>query len=303
MSAALRTDEPILKGVHRIMLERLEHTLNALERRQLSDENVHSIRKELKRMRASLRLLREPLGITAYRRLNRTVRDAARRLTPVRDTTVLLQALENTIKHNGTFSRTSAIKELRHSLQQERRLNRTQLTATAITAIRRRLNTVKRSLQHLSGSRLDQADVNIALKHAHKKSRKAFKAVKREPRDDNLHEWRKQVKYEFNQLELLQPLKPRDIGAIIGQAHQLSDHLGDDHDLAMLYERIAAQSQQTKSAAADADAVLKALKHMRAKLQRKAHRLGKPLYANTSKQKKREVSLRFLGANLTNNLS
>jgi CHAD domain-containing protein len=285
MSDTLLANEPILKGVRDSLLEQLDHAGKALARHPLADEDVHTIRKELKRVRASLRLLRDALGIAEYRRLNRAIRDAARPLATMRDAKVLLQALEKIVEKAGESSRLPISDELRHALRQELFLNRAQLKAADVAAIRRRLNAIKRGLQGLSSNRLDQAGIDAAIKRAHKKARNAFRAVKREPSDDSLHEWRKQVKYEFNQLALLQPLKPKRIGAIVEQARKLCDHLGDDHDLAILHERMVAQSQQlnTAEAVANADAMLKALKSLRTKLQRKAHRLGKLLYGAGSK--------------------
>lgn len=272
------TTEPVARGVRRILVAQLDHILDTLARQSLSDDDVHSIRKQLKRVRASLRLLREALGAAEFQRLNRSVRDAARPLSHVRDAAVLLQALDNVLDHAGSSRHVSTSDELRQSLQQELRLNRSQLQKKDIDAIRKRLDTTRSKLQALSESRLDKVSIDAAIKHADKKVRKAFKVAKRKPVDENLHEWRKQVKYEFNQLELLQPLKPKRIDAIIRRARKLSDRLGDDHDLAILHERIVAQSSPVGAAGADdRSALLKVLKALRDRLQRKALRLGKKL--------------------------
>jgi CHAD domain-containing protein len=59
-----------------------------------TDRSVHAARKEMKRARAALRLMRASLGDAAYRRMNGQVRDAARPLTPIRDASVLIRSLE-----------------------------------------------------------------------------------------------------------------------------------------------------------------------------------------------------------------
>jgi len=51
---------------------------------------------------------------------------------------------------------------------------------------------------------------------------------------ENLHEWRKQVKYLRYQLELFTPTWPEVVGKLAGQAEEVGDLLGDDHDLAVL---------------------------------------------------------------------
>ena len=57
----------------------------------LRDVSVHEARKQLKRARATLRLLRDGIGDTAYRRANQQLRDAARPLSGVRDAKVMLE--------------------------------------------------------------------------------------------------------------------------------------------------------------------------------------------------------------------
>ncbi|HYN14009.1 MAG TPA: CHAD domain-containing protein, partial [Burkholderiales bacterium] len=79
----------------------LEHALKALNgRKRLSDESIHELRRELKRARAGLRLLRQAVGDPAYTRENAALRDAARPLAPVRDATVVLQALDRLVEKN-----------------------------------------------------------------------------------------------------------------------------------------------------------------------------------------------------------
>lgn len=291
MSAAWSVDESIANNVRRTLVERLVYTREELERQPLSDESVHAIRKELKRARAGLRLLRDAMGVAEYRRLNRALRDAARPLSLMRDASVLLQALDQVTDKMGKLSQLPLASELRSALRQELCFSHTQLEARDIAAIRRRLSMVTRRLQRMPAASLDQASVAAAIKRAHKKVRKAFKAAKRQPNDENLHEWRKQVKYEANQWELLLPLKPKRIGTLIRNAKKLGDHLGDDHDLAVLelkigekkagHEAIAGQTLRANTADAieNADALSKTLTRMRAKLQRKAYRVGESLHA------------------------
>jgi CHAD domain-containing protein len=59
----------------------------------------------------------------------------------------------------------------------------------------------------------------------------------------DFHEWRKQVKYLWHQLELLQGGWPLVIEATANELHDLSGYLGDAHDLAVLIETIQQQPQ------------------------------------------------------------
>jgi CHAD domain-containing protein len=82
-----------LHRVRDVLLEQLDGAVQRLEKHSKSDASVHDIRKELKRARATLRLLRRSIGDAAYHRDNWSIRDAARPLAPLRDATVLVRTL------------------------------------------------------------------------------------------------------------------------------------------------------------------------------------------------------------------
>src|SRR5262249_34493997 len=69
---------------------RIAQARKALSDRRLDDEGVHDARKDLKRARSGLHLLR-PFDEMGYQRENQRLRNAARRLADVRDHKVLLR--------------------------------------------------------------------------------------------------------------------------------------------------------------------------------------------------------------------
>src|SRR6185437_16474643 len=83
----------------------IRSALQALPAGKSDDESVHEARKDLKRARATLRLLREALGNSTYKRENAAIRDAARPLSEVRDGRVLLDALRSLVKYYGPTAR------------------------------------------------------------------------------------------------------------------------------------------------------------------------------------------------------
>jgi CHAD domain-containing protein len=273
----------------RVLLDDIDKATRVLRRRSLGDEPLHTARKEMKRTRAGLRLLREALGNAAYRRLNRSIRDAARPLTPARDAKVLLEALASVLRSAGESAQNDLASKLRRALQEQRRASRDELSSESLNGGSTRLKEAAQALKILKSSRLDHARVDDALKRAYKKAYEAFALARREPSNECLHEWRKQVKYHFHQLEILQPLKPRRIGKTLKRAHRLADHLGDDHDLALLHEVITLHATQASSDTSAATALIKELKRRRVKLQRKSYRLGSKLYADKPKRAARRA--------------
>ena len=72
------------------------------------------------------------------------------------------------------------------------------------------------------------------LERTYKRGRARFSDVRRDPSPENVHEWRKRVKDLWYHLRLLRDSWPEVLGAVSDQAHELSDLLGDHHDLSVL---------------------------------------------------------------------
>ena len=97
-------------GIRRIARGQLEQAHDELEdapKRQLGDA-VHETRKAFKRLRATVRLARGAIGDDRYRRENRVFRDAGRRLSGVRDASVLIETLDDLEKAAGDVLPTAA---------------------------------------------------------------------------------------------------------------------------------------------------------------------------------------------------
>jgi len=73
-------------------------------------EGIHRARKDLKKLRSLIRLARENLKKSVYRRAAEALREAARELAPARDARVKLQCLDQIV---GPFPK--SIRELNHS--------------------------------------------------------------------------------------------------------------------------------------------------------------------------------------------
>src|SRR5262249_17381308 len=76
------------------------------------------------------------------------------------------------------------------------------------------------------------------LERVYRDGYQAFARARAEPAVENLHEWRKQVKYLWHQLQVLQPVWPGVMEQLAEQAHLLTQLLGEDHDLAVLREKV-----------------------------------------------------------------
>jgi CHAD domain-containing protein len=289
VSTTLRVDGSLLRSAQRAVIKQLDEVCRVLQRRELTDGAIHRARKKLKRARAGLRLLRAPLGERDYRRCNHALRDAARQLTPVREAKVLLQMH---CKLSGKI-RPSAMRPFMETftqlLRQEIGRQRRQLTYACIESTSATLNRVKRHILAVAARKFDAADPVAALMQAYKKAYHSRDLARRSPSDQSLHEYRKQAKYFVNQLELLSLHKAKQFGKLIQQCNKLAEHLGDDHDLAVLNEEL---SRCCAELAWSADALapyFERLQRRRVRLQRQAQRLGDRMWHDKPRQLQRKL--------------
>jgi len=279
MASKLEKDESGTHGARRITRHRIKSALKTLERKTTTDRSVHAARKELKKARASLRLLRDALGDSTYKKENAALRDAARPLSEVRDGRVLLDALNSVVKHWGAPASALPLKKFQTVLDHRRvQLRDKALKPPApLKETRETLRDVRRrSAQWQVGSH-GWSVLGAGLKRTYSKGRHTFARVQVQRSNELLHEWRKQAKYLWHQLQIFEPLWPRPVGELSETAHKLADLLGDDHDLFVLCDRVTRSRELFPSTASHRTLVI-LIERYRAQLQEKALSLGKGLY-------------------------
>jgi CHAD domain-containing protein len=266
------------------LLVQLEKAADKMAHRARSDGAVHDIRKDLKRARASLRLLRDCIGLNEYRRDNALIRDAARPLTPARDAKVLLEAFRR-LRGDGMPNGGSFAGRFQKLLEDQRRDARLRLRPAELAGSVRALRDIERRASLIPDRKLARADAG-GLERAYKSGRRALARAERDMTDERLHEWRKQTKYFANQLEIIVLFGPKRFRKSHRQAKRLADHLGDDHDLALLTERIHqhVKERHTTGPENEVRELVSFLSGHRKKLQRKAFKLGHRLYSARAKR-------------------
>jgi CHAD domain-containing protein len=266
-----------MESVRRELAENLGRAVRELRSGSRSDPPIHDIRRRLKYCRALLRLLRKPLGKDAYRRENARLRDAARPMTPMRDAAVLVKTLDGLcarLRGGRTLCRS-----IRAALRRESRERRAGLRRKALLASAREINGVAQRVRLLPRARLSRVDTAKAVKCAYRTGRRAMTTAEQHRSRDSLHEWRKQVKYLANEMKSLLPSMRKGLHKTCKQSDRLADRLGADHDLALLHDKLIEHRRLSGAVDAQVDALLECLAQRRARLQRKAFRRGKRLFA------------------------
>ena len=227
---------------------------------------VHGARKEIKKLRAILQLMRGKTGRGA-----KALRRAARRLAAPRDARATLKAFEKLPSAPARFAEIHAA--LKKNFHRETRRFRDKDSVALAERILRKAG------RRISGLKIKGAGwtaLEPGLRRTYRRGRQAGKLAGREPSPENLHAWRKQVKNLWCQLRLLCPEWPPAVRAMTDQLDRLGDRLGDDHDLFLLQQFIA---DHCAGKVAEAKALNQLIVSRRKKLRASASKLGARLYA------------------------
>jgi CHAD domain-containing protein len=270
--------------VQRAIGRHIAHARKALATPALDDAAVHAARKDLKRARSGLRLLR-PLDETAYRRENTRLRNAARRLSPVRDDKVLLARLTELIAEEKKPARRQLLVQARNDVRNARRRDwRALRSPEELARIDQALAAAAKRVRKWPSPPQGPGDAapELAMQRLYRKGRKALKRSRQDPSDECLHEARKQAKHLAQALEILTGREPpKKAAKVLARAEDLGERLGDDHDFAVVESRCL-------SLPADADKpkrkIAQRLEKRRTKLQHKALDTGRKLFRGKTKQ-------------------
>jgi CHAD domain-containing protein len=275
----LRPDEAGTRSALRIARHQVESALEILGRTSSTDLAVHAARKELKKARATLRLLRDVLGTSTFKKENAALRDAARPLSELRDGEVLLDALRSLVERHGAPASQSPLGKFERVLSRRRGELRAGILEQPgpLDGARKILQAARSRSEHWHVGRHGWSVLGPGLKRTYSQGRRAFARALSRGGDEYLHEWRKQTQYLRNQLQLFEPLGSGRLAGLIKKTRELAEYLGDDHDLAVLSERAMAAWEEFPSAATHR-AFIALIERRRAKLQGKALRVGRQVY-------------------------
>jgi CHAD domain-containing protein len=274
----LRRKESLGEGMRRIALGRVDNAVDELRGRGGDRATaVHEARKDLKKLRAVLRLVRDELGDEPYRDQNTHFRDLGRTLSGARDALVRLETLDDLLKEDSSELEGREVGPLRDGLEAERGRQADVASEELLEGVAAALEPERERIAAWPLEGDDWAIVAPGLRRIYRRGRSRFEDVVAEPSTENLHEWRKRAKDLWYAFRILKPVWPAVTDGLTDEADRLSDLLGDDHDLAVLAATARERSHELEAGALEG--LLDAVEGRRAELQREALPLGNRLYA------------------------
>lgn len=279
MPYRLKRKQSIQHNVRRIAHEQIDKALSEIADPELDGhEVVHQVRKRCKKLRGLIRLVRPCFA--DYKRENAVLRGAAGELAVVRDAQSTLEIFNSLAGHFEAHLGPTLAAATRDRLEQRR-----QLVAGKNMDLESRLDRFADRMQSL-GRRVEKWQVEASgyaaldpgLRKTYRRCRKAMGQAYAKPSPERFHEWRKRTKYHWYHTRLLVSIWPQMLAVHHEAAGQLSDILGDHHDLAVLRRAMLADPDCFGNPD-DLAPVLEAIAQRGEQLRQKALPLGQWLFA------------------------
>jgi len=278
MRYRLKKSKRVGDDLRRVVREQVDKASERLAPRNGGrDEAIHDVRVCFKKIRAALRLVRDPLGGT-FDDENIFYRDLGRRLSGVRNNVALLEAFAKLKERYGDQLAPGALTSQRRPLAASNtRQSREKVKAMA--EVGRSINAGRRRIANWPLPNRGFGSLAPGLKRTYQQGRRQFAIACEHPTVANLHEWRKPVKDLWYQLRLVQKIWPGAMKVLAEQMEKLGDYLSDHHDLALLRETAADHAQKSKDETPQIETFLALIDQLRAELRLQARLLGERIYA------------------------
>ncbi|MBL6445840.1 CHAD domain-containing protein [Fulvivirga sp. 29W222] len=242
MSLQLKRSEDFSTGITRLVKEQVQRAYNMLNSTQSSDrhEIIHELRKTFKILRAIFRLIKDEIGKSEYKKENIFYRDLGRQISEIRDKTAVIETMEQLqSQYSKEFSTDLFGPPIKYQLQERRKLENNYVKNNIPGYLKSQIdNKLKEGHRwNLSVKAFDQ--IAPSLKRVYKKGQISLKIAKASRATEDLHEWRKRVKYLRYQIDTLSRIWPGIMGSLEDELHDLSNLLGFDHDLSIVQKQIS----------------------------------------------------------------
>ena len=238
MLLPFKKSEPLDRAVRRICRQHLGLALTCL-RQSKHSVAAHAVRKEIQKLRAILRLVRGQISPDLYRLTVKPLRQAAKLLAAPRDAQVMLV----TFRKLAGPAADRKFPQIDRALHKYRRQELCRFRDDdGVAAAKMILKKVNRRVALLEFAGEGWPALAPGLRQSYAGAQQDYEAVRIKSSTKNLHAWRKKAKIFRDQLRLLAPKPQLAADPLLSGLMQITDLLGDDHDLSVLAEFIADQS-------------------------------------------------------------
>ncbi len=242
MAFCFKRKESLPKAIRRLGRKRIEDALECLKDCR-HGEAIHCARKDIKKVRAVLRLVRTEIERKEFRLLAKLLRQAAKLLAAPRDAHVKMKTLTNLMRHFKGQLATGALRHIRAELRNAYDEEMTRFAKEKTTkAVQQLLRRVAKELPLLEVKGKGWKALGPGVKAAYADGISAYQIACKDSSPENFHQWRKRAKELWYQVILLRRVWPEQMDAMAEELEMLGERLGEDHDLVMLRETVQEMS-------------------------------------------------------------
>ena len=239
MAVRFESKHSVINNVRRIAIEQVDRAILTIEDDRLEREHtVHQVRKHCKKIRALVRLARPGFEKT-FQIENRWYRDSAKPLAVLRDARIRIATFDKLVEPFQKPLEDYALASIRHRLTLEATEIRQNVDVDELLAMV--LKRFKKGKKRISGWEFNATDVRpikSGLIQVYRQVQKSLRIAEDDPNEQNLHQWRKYVKYHWYHCRMLRAVGPKSVQIQRQQVQQLGELLGDANDLAILADQL-----------------------------------------------------------------
>ncbi|HXV84527.1 MAG TPA: CHAD domain-containing protein [Candidatus Binatia bacterium] len=284
MSFYLLEKESVEEGIKRIADEQIAQAIEEIDNPKLKrPEAIHQVRKRCKKVRAVLRIVRPQFEET-YQFENAWFRDTAKNLADLRDAQAIIETYDSLLEKfsDQIDRRTFAPVRRALTLRQKKILKETGDLDQQLEEIRNRMRKAGDRVPDWK-LKVDGFDaIGGGLLATYRRAQKAMTAAYENSTAENFHEWRKRAKYHGYHMRLLRELWKPVMRSLRSETDELSDLLGDDHNLAVFHKTLL-ESPNKYGNKRDIQALLGLIDRRSAELRMEAKTIGAKIFAEKPK--------------------
>lgn len=286
-----KAGESVAEGLQRIVAEQLQLAIWELSADPgPTDHAVHEARKCLKKSRSAMRLLQKMLG-QEYEKGNAALRDAGRKLSPVRDSQALIEMFDQlNDKYRDDLGDRSLVSVRDGLVKRKKKLGSEFQQKRTRGAVLKSLRAFAARVDKWKVNKADLPALSKSFARTIRRNQEACRAAYTESRPDSFHEWRKRAKDLRYHLNLVSKAWPEVLDGYEAAAKDLESKLGDDHNLVVLRDTIL-EKPADFGTEDDVSAFLKIVDEHQKKLRSECRTLADRLYTEKPKHWRRRLDL------------
>lgn len=234
MGYRLIPGEDLRESVRQAADEQIGRSLSKFSRKSKEGNAVHETRKSLKRLRALLHLVKPGMQKSDFQRDEARLKQIAKSLSGVRDIQAMLETVAKLEAYDDAVGYGPTAQALRKHLEAKRDEAEKKLNGSSAAQTRKLLKEARQAFQEIDLKSNDFTAPAKTIERDYRKAKKAFHLAYETGADEAFHDWRKYVQRHWRQLLLVTPCWPKALRPHTILARDLSDALGEDHDLFVL---------------------------------------------------------------------